>query len=533
MGRCGQITKHHRWLIEGRKPSFSIRLTTMKMGVALIRVLTLLTFISDVSARAGALASASSGGLLHSAAVSSGGKQVAHEASTVPAISDLERFSADVLEGDIAKAAVELSGGKEVLQRHTSTGVLGVLGGALCHLVLGTVYCWGNFVAYVPKRLQCFADAPGCAGASYVLPGIFVAQMLTMPFSPYFQEKIGCQATTLLGCGIMALGVFLSSFAPNLSLFMLCYSLLFGAGVGIAYTAPMVNGWRWFPNKKGLVSGAVVAGFGCGGFVFNQVGTKIINPNGLNAVSGVYPDEVYVNFPVMLRKLSLIYIVTSCVGALAIRPPPPAETLKNPESAVESAAVGGVGVREALKDQNFWLMWFMVLMIGTSGINVANCYKQYGGTVAALQSDNFQSLVGSVAALCNGGGRLFWGNMLDTFGFKRSFSALAVLQTTATAFYTMLSQSKSGFLFGTGLLLSCLGGNFAMFPALTSKVFGGANGAKIYGVIFSAFALASISGTFLTKSLMSNLNWEWEAVFKLMAFLSFCSVFALPFFEVY
>ena len=116
MGRCGQITKHHRWLIEGRKPSFSIRLTTMKMGVALIRVLTLLTFISDVSARAGALASASSGGLLHSAAVSSGGKQVAHEASTVPAISDLERFSADVLEGDIAKAAVELSGGKEVLQ---------------------------------------------------------------------------------------------------------------------------------------------------------------------------------------------------------------------------------------------------------------------------------------------------------------------------------------------------------------------------------------------------------------------------------
>lgn len=68
----------------------------------------------------------------------------------------------------------------------------------------------------------------------------------------------------------MAVGVFLSSFSPNLAVFMLCYSLLFGAGVGIAYTAPMVNGWRWFPDKKGLVSGAVVAGFGSGGFVFNQ-----------------------------------------------------------------------------------------------------------------------------------------------------------------------------------------------------------------------------------------------------------------------
>lgn len=81
----------------------------------------------------------------------------------------------------------------------------------------------------------------------------------------------GSQATTALGCGIMAIGVFLSSFAPNLAVFMLCYSFLFGAGVGLAYTAPMVNGWKWFPDKKGLVSGAVVAGFGAGGFVFNQV----------------------------------------------------------------------------------------------------------------------------------------------------------------------------------------------------------------------------------------------------------------------
>ena len=44
------------------------------------------------------------------------------------------------------------------------------------------------------------------------------------------------------------------------------------------------------------------------------------------------------------------------------------------------------------------------------------------------QSDQFQSLVGSVAALCNGGGRLFWGNMLDIFGFKKMFATLALLQ---------------------------------------------------------------------------------------------------------
>lgn len=44
------------------------------------------------------------------------------------------------------------------------------------------------------------------------------------------------------------------------------------------------------------------------------------------------------------------------------------------------------------------------------------------------QSDQFQSIVGSMAALCNGAGRLFWGNMLDMFGFKSMFSALAAIQ---------------------------------------------------------------------------------------------------------
>lgn len=47
-----------------------------------------------------------------------------------------------------------------------------------------------------------------------------------------------------------------------------------------------------------------------------------------------------------------------------------------------------------------------------------------------MQSDQFQSLVGSVAALCNGAGRLFWGNMLDAVPFKPLFASLAVLQVT-------------------------------------------------------------------------------------------------------
>lgn len=70
----------------------------------------------------------------------------------------------------------------------------------------------------------------------------------------------------------------------------------------------------------------------------------------------------------MLRKLALIYVVTSCIGALAIRPPPPAESLKPAGGRpVKAAAVSGASLSEAVMDKKFWLMWFMVRLT-SSGV---------------------------------------------------------------------------------------------------------------------------------------------------------------------
>jgi MFS transporter, OFA family, oxalate/formate antiporter len=402
-------------------------------------------------------------------------------------------------------------------------GWLGVIGGALCHLALGTIYCWGNFSPYTPAKLKYF-NGVGKAGAQpdtlWVLPGAFVAQMLTMPIGPKLQKKLGCKGATLLGCWLMATGVFLSSYAQNLATFMLFYSFMMGAGIGIAYTAPMVNGWRWFPDKKGLVSGCVVAGFGSGGFIFNQVGSRIINPQGINAVAGVYPNVIYGAFPKMLRKLALMYFVLTGVGAMFINPPPAIEAAAKATGsepvAGPVAVAAGIPLSEALKTRAFWTLWVMILGIGTSGIAIAGAYKIFGSTLHP--DDNFQALVGSVGALANGAGRLFWGAALDAADFKRPFAALTALQAVTMALYTRVSSSRAGFAAATSIMLFCLGGNFAMFPAYTTKLFGVREGALIYGVLFSAFSIASVSGTFITKALMANFG--WDGVFKAMSVLS-------------
>jgi MFS family permease len=132
--------------------------------------------------------------------------------------------------------------------------------------------------------------------------------------------------------------------------------------------------------------------------------------------------------------------------------------------------------------------------------------------------DGFQALVGGIGALFNGFGRLFWGSVSDKIGFKTSFALLALLQTLGMLTYKLSSTSKVAFAVNTSLLFFTLAGNFALFPPAIQRIFGPNAGATIYGVIYSAFATASVGGGLLTKVLVQSLG--WEKVFQTMAVMS-------------
>lgn len=73
-------------------------------------------------------------------------------------------------------------------------------------------------------------------------------------------------------------GVFISSFMTNHVWFIIFYSVIYGSGIGLAYFTPLVCGWEWMPERKGLVSGIVIGGFGFGSFFFGLLSMQIVNP---------------------------------------------------------------------------------------------------------------------------------------------------------------------------------------------------------------------------------------------------------------
>lgn len=334
-------------------------------------------------------------------------------------------------------------------------GISCILGGAMAHLTLGTLYCWGNFMSYAPESLR-FLDGKAHAGppdALYVMPLTLVAQAIAMPFGPAIAKHLGNAGTLLLGSWITALAVFLASYQTRLLPFIGLYSLMFGTGVGLAYTAPMAAGWKWIPQAKGLVSGGILAGFGAGGFIFSLIGSRLVNPNGANPINGKFPPSVYAAFPKMLRVLAALYAMFSLVGALLVTDkrdvvatspakPNASNNKLTTSSSSTPAAAWGLTVGESLQTYQFWLMWIMIISSATAGLNTASIYKQFAATSNALVGDEYQALVGGVGALFNGVGRLFWGSISDVIGFKNSFTLLTLLQMTLMLTYKYSSATK-------------------------------------------------------------------------------------------
>lgn len=86
----------------------------------------------------------------------------------------------------------------------------------------------------------------------------------------------------IVGSLIMLGALLAASFCSSWWLFVLFYAVLFPAGIGIVYWMPILCGWEWFPEKKGAVAGAVVAGYGLGSFFFGFLTTYIVNPNNIS-----------------------------------------------------------------------------------------------------------------------------------------------------------------------------------------------------------------------------------------------------------
>ena len=79
----------------------------------------------------------------------------------------------------------------------------------------------------------------------------------------------------------MISAVLLATYVKTWEMYVVCMAVIFPLGIGQIYYTPILCGWEWFPDNKGLVSGIILAGYGFGAFFFGYISTALVNPHDL------------------------------------------------------------------------------------------------------------------------------------------------------------------------------------------------------------------------------------------------------------
>ena len=144
-------------------------------------------------------------------------------------------------------------------------------------------------------------------------------------------KRVNVKLIIVFGGSCCLVGVYLASYTRDIVSFLIFYCVFNGLGTGCCYFIPLVCGWEYFPHKKGMVSGTILAGYGFAAFIFNLVSSKLVNPTGANPTVTVpgsditfFDSSVSDRVPIMLRTLVFIW-VWLILAALALITRPPEE----------------------------------------------------------------------------------------------------------------------------------------------------------------------------------------------------------------
>jgi OFA family oxalate/formate antiporter-like MFS transporter len=387
-----------------------------------------------------------------------------------------------------------------------------VVAAVLVQLALGAVYAWSVF----NKPLQ---DQFGWSKAEAVLPfevaigTIFIGSLI----GGRIQDRRGPRPVALGGVVLYSIGIMLASLVNSggeLWLLVATYGVLGGIGLGAAYITPIAMLSKWFPDRRGLITGIAVAGFGFGAVLTAPVAKALL---------GGTSDKPNVFLP-----LGIAYLIAGVVGASFFRNPPQGYRVPGFEPKSAGPAVAGTRVyslSEALHTPQ-WYMLTAILTLNTAcGIAFISQASDAAQDVTGVTAATAAGLV-AVLALFNGAGRVAWAWLSDRIGRMRAFLGMLALQ--AICFF-ILPHAAAFALFAVlaALIYLAYGGGFGTMPATAADYFGTPNAGAIYGAMIIAWSIGGVVGPLVTAALYEANNNSYTVPFTVIAIVALVSL-ALP-----
>jgi OFA family oxalate/formate antiporter-like MFS transporter len=379
--------------------------------------------------------------------------------------------------------------------------------GTLLQVCLGTVYAWSFFQKPImtannwtnSQAAWAFSLAIFFLGVSAAWGG--------MNLPKYGPRMLAMGGGLLFGIGYLIGGYALS--IQSIPLLYIGYGVIGGCGLGLGYVTPVATAAKWFPDKKGFITGMVVMGFGFGALVMS----KVLAPIFMAQFSGNVSSVFYALGIVML-------VLTLPAGYFLMNPPAgfvPTGYTPPATSAANQASQDAVTSKQCIVSTRFLLMWIVfffniiagIMFIGFQSPMIQDLLKLKLDPATLTDPAVIAGLAASgatliaISSIFNGVGRFFWGGLSDKIGRVQAFRLILGSQFLV---FVALMFVTNPIVFGVLVcyILLCYGGGFGSMPSFVLDVFGAKRMPVVYGTILTAWGCAGIVGPQIVAYLKDN-----------------------------
>src|SRR5215469_18421187 len=340
--------------------------------------------------------------------------------------------------------------------------------------------------------------------------GLFIAAgTWAMPFFATYIDKYGPRAFMAISGVLCAVGWASLGYISSLLSFYVLFGLA-GIGVACVYACGVSTAVKWFPDRRGVASGIITAGYGMGAAAFNPIFDYLIRSIGYSSTflwTGVSHG-----------------ILIALAGLLMINPP---ADYKLAAKATVKPNVRRQNVNfnysEMLRTPQFYFLFFAMLSMAIGGLMVTASVKPVATNFKIGEAALTVALI--LYPLANGFARILWGSVSDYLGREKTMFTAFLLQAIFLVALTTLGRSGDWIWVALVVLVFLTWGElYVLFPAVLADLYGSKNSAGNYAFLYSAKGFAALLGGGLATNLFEATG-TWDYPFFACAGMALLSAF--------